>query len=79
MQDDVEALVAGLTKAQRRLLLAMRSSRPKKWRAIYRDAKVRHWTQLPFSLARPTLTGFECLTPLGLRVRDALRQEKSHD
>ena len=54
---DVAEIAHGLTKAQRAILLAMRAGRPKKWRAIYRDAKVKHWVQLPFSLAIPTLTG----------------------
>jgi uncharacterized membrane protein len=73
-----EAEIAGvaerLTKAQRRLLRAMPLNGAKKWRAVYRHAKIRHWTHLPFSLAVPTLTGSEVLTPLGRAVRDHLQR-----
>ncbi len=72
---DVAEIAHGLTKAQRAILLAMRAGRPKKWRAIYRDAKVKHWVQLPFSLAIPTLTGFELLTPRGRQVRAYLASQ----
>lgn len=74
MQSDAKAIAAGLSKAQQRLLMAMRSGGPKKWRAVYRDAKVRHWTQLSFRLAQPTLTGFEVLTPLGRAVKAQLER-----
>jgi hypothetical protein len=70
---EIETIATRLSKPQKRLLLAMTSVRPKKWRAIYRHAKVRHWTQLPFKLAQPTLTGSEVLTPLGQAVRDYLK------
>ncbi len=76
MKQDVEAIARGPSEAQRRLLRAMRTRGPKKWRAVYRDAKVSFHRganhQLPFRLARPTLTGFEVLTPLGLSVRQYL-------
>jgi hypothetical protein len=67
----------GLTKAQRRLILAMPDTGAKKWRAIYRDAKVRHWTQLPFSIAKPTLTGFEYLTPRGVQIKRYLANTRT--
>lgn len=66
---DPQTVARGLTKAQKRLLLAMAIDRPKKWRAIYRHAKVRHWAQLPFRLAHPIGGGFEVLTELGREVR----------
>ena len=70
---NIAELAGRLTKAQRRLLLAMRANKPKKWRAVYRDAKVSFHNgadhQLPFRIAHPTLTGFEVLTPLGQQVR----------
>jgi hypothetical protein len=71
---DPNQIAASLSEAQRRLLLAMSVNKPKKWRAIYRHAKVRHWTQLPFRLAHPTLTGSEVLTDLGLAVRAILER-----
>ena len=75
---EAERVLAGRTAAQARLLCAMRVNRPKKWRAVYRDAKVSFHRgadhQLPFSLAHPTLTGFEVLTPLGLAVRSLLQE-----
>ena len=46
-----------LTPNQRRLVLALPSFGMKKWRAQYRHGKVRGWTQLPFAVARPSLTG----------------------
>lgn len=58
-----------MSPSQRRLLLAMPDYRPKKWRAVYRHAKVRQWAQLPFRLARPTLTGFEVLTDEGRALK----------
>ncbi len=66
---EAELIAARLSKAQKRLLLAMPLRRRKKWRAIYRHAKVRHWTQLPFRLAHPDLAGCEIITPLGIEVR----------
>jgi hypothetical protein len=76
----LEAVAASLSEAQRRLLRAMRVRGPKKWRAIYRDAKVSFHRganhQLPFSLARPTLTGFEALTPLGIALKSHLESSK---
>lgn len=72
---DAEKIAAGLSRGQRRILLAMRVKGPKKWRAVYRHAKVTGWTQLPFRLAHPTLDGREVLTPLGLEVRALLEQQ----
>jgi hypothetical protein len=69
---EAEKIAAKLTPNQRRILLAMRVKGPKKWRAVYRHAKVTGWTQLPFKLAHPTLDGREVMTPLGLAVRAVL-------
>jgi hypothetical protein len=71
---EIAGVAARLTKAQRRLLRAMPLNGTKKWRAVYRDAKVRHWTQLPFSLAVPTLTGSEVLTPRGRALKAHLQR-----
>lgn len=74
--DEVEAVAGKLTKAQQRLVLAMPSRGAKKWRAVYRHAKVRHWTQLSFRIACPTLTGSEYLTPLGLAIKAHLERQR---
>lgn len=72
---DAEKIAAGLTRKQRRIVLAMRVNGPKKWRAVYRHAKVRGWVQLPFKVAHPTLDGREVFTPLGLEIRKILERE----
>lgn len=73
---EIERIAASLTAKQVRLLRAMPMHGAKKWRAVYRDAKVAmasaEFAELPFRLAQPTLTGFEFLTPLGADVKAIL-------
>lgn len=73
--DTLAGIAERLNKSQRRLVLAMPNARPVKWRALYRHAKVRHWTQLPFSVAHPVLDGTEILTPLGLALKTYLQEQ----
>lgn len=63
-----------LTRNQRRLVLALPTRGAKKWRAQYRHAKVKGWTQLPFGIAHPSLDGRELLTDFGRQVKAVLER-----
>lgn len=74
MSDNPVLAARQLTPNQRRLILALPTRGMKKWRAQYRHAKVRGWTQLPFRIARPSLDGRELLTDFGREVKAVLER-----
>ena len=64
MDADIEALVRGLTKAQREFIVDGRED-PRGWHAVF------------YALcAKGMFDRHPALTPLGLRVRDALLSER---
>jgi hypothetical protein len=77
IEREARDFLARATRAQLRLLRAMPARRPKKWRALWRDAKVSFHKganhSLPFRIARPTLRGSEELTALGRIAKELAR------
>jgi hypothetical protein len=76
MDNSIAEIAEGLSASKKRMLLVMPLNRDKKWRAIFRHAKVKGWNgMLPFKLSRPTMNGSERLTPLGIAVRKHLESK----
>lgn len=72
----LRAILDGLSRKQLRILRAMPLRRTVGWRRLYRTAKVQvagpDFAQLPFSLARCTMSGGEYLTRLGQEAKQLL-------
>lgn len=77
LEREAREWLARASRSQLRLLRAMPARGPKKWRRLWRHAKVHFHKgadhQLPFRIARPMGGGMESLTTLGRIAKEMAR------